>query len=807
MEVSEAKTLSTFGQGKVLGVNYGNEQILIRPNVTVPEGVMTRRKAVSVLSSFYDPIGIAEEFLLWARLLISATAGVAWGQAIGKQLCGKVQQWARCLNRLDLSFPRRLIANITNSVVYVFCDASAVATGVIVLLQDDQGMWQRYTAKSAVYKKHQRKWNTVSAKIELLALTCAIRMMQILMKVFDKIGVRPEWRLGTDSEVNLTRLHDKGVSQAISDPWQRKVTVLCANGLNNLKVILFHVPGVINPADSVSRGTWQGVDETFNCHQAAASYFDDERAFTPEKLVDSETEAQSRITIDSETEAQSRITIDSENEAQSSKNMIHSVASTRAERVFRNRSESVSLLEKYNSEKAPGECKEEWFRRYQDQDEAISKMKAIRKVSEMNGVWIKKGRQSLDGISLHQMIVPIVLIACILRTFHDCAGHLGARKTLSAMKDTFHWRRMSKDVREYVASCHESQLVKGNRNWLTPPGTLVTDGRVWSVVSCDLVKGDDKILLVSVDMYSRFLFTAELPDETTKSIIHALRKMFLLEGPCKSMVTDNAAVFCSVEFEEFLVSWGIVGRRVPRYSGFYAGWYERAHATIVKTMSILLLENPRKKWHHLLPIVTMCVNNRPYEFTVEGEQDLSPFEVFKGRKREGFFNNTMDVDNPAPNEEQFQENIPVMLQEIDLVRYRFEEIWKSLREKSYSTMEGKIKRVDKLEVGDQVYSWIPKLLQSKYGERWQGPFVVEEVLSNSGTLVLIRGKVEHAYNLKKVNWRGSAVENPTLDARTDPPPRPKRKITDEQGAVSKRVRIAAAMLLDARHPGGELLLL
>ena len=606
---SQEKMTGTTDTKKVLGVALGPNDT-IRVDRSFEKGVLpatiSRQTAVSILSKGFDPLGLEAELQMFARTLIQKTAGLAWKQHISKALTDTIKIWMAAASNSNVCIPRAL--NLGER-LFVFCDASHMGHSVVVLGCDSKGHWQRLVAKGVVYKKHQKAWVGISAKIELLALHSALQMCQYLVKVLQRIGKRPRLIVGSDSETNLTRLHDMHVVDLISDPWQKRVAELCARGFKNLGVSLFHCPGKINPADAISRGTPSKSDEeTALIYRMAVFHFCEERAFVPEVQ-----ESPERLPHDHEMGIESVENFKKEEES------VQWVATVQQKQA---RESITSLTTRFQQERKNGQTKEEWFHEYQKSDAMLARSAAKGSYKVQNGTWVRANRQTLEGELIIQLVVPKELVPNVLFECHDQAGHLGPGKLAKRVQQRFCWNGVIRDCRKYAASCEACQSIKGNRAWLTPPTTLFSDGRCWSVVSCDLVKGmDDGILLVVVDMYCRYMFTAAIPNERVNTILNSLEKIFLKEGPPRCIMTDNAAVFTGKEFLSFVQNWDVTHRLTPRYSGWYGGWYERSHATIVKTMAVVLRQSP-KSWRQLLEKVTLWVNSRPYE----GISPLSPFE-------------------------------------------------------------------------------------------------------------------------------------------------------------------------------------
>ena len=111
-----------------------------------------------------------------------------------------------------------------------------------------------------------------------------------------------------------------------------------------------------------------------------------------------------------------------------------------------------------------------------------------------------------------------------------------------------------------------------------------------------------------------------------------------------------------------------------------------------------------------------------------------------------------------------------------------------------------MKNQELVKTGDLVLIWIPKSRREKTSNRWEGPFVVERVLSE--VRVVINGKEEHVYNLKKFVRKETVGAGETAEILTgdeevneqveEELPRPKRKAAVQayENLKSKRARVA-----------------
>jgi hypothetical protein len=774
MQVSVDKTWNTnSASGKLLGVLYTAGRISANSRLSKLaleevsrqlQGGITRKKAVGWISSLFDPLGLIAEVGMRGRLLSSQFSGLAWNKTLPEKFSSDIFKWIKEMKEaLRVSIPRK----VSCSELWVFTDASAVGVAVIVVGRGGDGSWSRLYARAKVHKKYQRAWIGTSSKIELLALQTGVQVIAYLQKILKDVpnlgNIR--WTVGTDSEVNLNRFHDF-TFDSISDKWERQVAREVNDSLAKIGATVYHVPGLLNPADPLSRGIWSGTSVSYD---QAVDWYSEDRAVQPVKCT-AKMKDESDVDISELPEEVEEI------------NTIHSAGVI------------VSLDERYRTERTGDISRAEWMLAYQEQDERIKLLINEGKVFKHNGVWVLKHVQDPDGMIVHPVIVPQELTRNALVSVHDREGHFGYRKCLSKARDMFHWRRMAVQLKKHCLTCEICERVKGNRVWSTEPGTLHVEGRCWSVVGVDIVKGTPLPVITLTDMYTRYMFTQGLKRETTQEIISFLDKVFALEGAPAILISDNAAVFTCPEFRAFLELWAVHGKQIPRYSPWYGGFYEAGHKALVKTL-IAILNGPDKNrnWQKDLMVATMHYNSRCYEFT--GANSLSPQEVFRGRQRSSpWTRKIMEVEDPTPTEMQMIDAVESICTNRSFIIKVFDDTWKRMRTAAIKEIGKRHKNAEQLRLGDRVYVWVPRLTRGKLDPQWEGPFEITEKLSP--VMWLVNGKVEHVYNLKKA--AGVREDAPVVvDSGHN-----ERMSEATYADVGKRLRLEVMLALE---PTGELL--
>jgi hypothetical protein len=733
MPVSLEKLLTSADSCKILGTHYHNGMICFEFARWIEHepgpSPLSRRQMLSIIAALYDPFGLLAEHSVQAKLLLREVGGVRWDAPLNIDLVTRFWAWhARVCQSLPLVEPRLL----QRDELIIFCDASRVATGVVVLARCPEGQWRRLLARGSLYKAHQRHWQA-SSKIELLALKRALDMAVYLIDTLqDALPAEssPSIWVATDSEVNFQRFANNGIIPAISDPWERRTCADCCNIAAKHNIRISHVSGHLNIADGISRGVPKSADLT-------------------EQAIFEVKSRQDKMIVPT------RIVLDNSSRTRSGK----AIWKTNTVRV---RPPALQLSERFRNE-AKNTTKEEWIHSLQLSDPYYQELEKRGLIQMVNGVGTIDGRQDLNGRPILRIILPACLIENVLMEAHDYSGHLGIQKTLSKLKDVYNFKQMSRHVRKYVGTCDTCQRVKQSPSWKTAPQYLYSDGKVFSVIGVDIMSaGGDRKVLTLTDLYSRYLFAYPISTETAKEVCRVLNKVFLEEGPPKVIVCDNGSAFISSEFNRFADQWNCQISYIPRYAAHYAGFYEKSHHILMQTIIALMIESG-DKWKNVLPKAVHHVNRR--SFLESDEKSLSPFEVFKARKFDSLAI-PVPIEDPRPTEEQVMDNLEQIENEQQEIGKRFEEVWKDMRGRSIGTLRKRMNGPEfKLEVGDPVMVVVPLRHKDKAQPRWEGPYLVEEVITP--VKVKVNGRVESIQNLKKYKSRKEAKDHPMIEMRND----------------------------------------
>lgn len=152
----------------------------------------------------------------------------------------------------------------------------------------------------------------------------------------------------------------------------------------------------------------------------------------------------------------------------------------------------------------------------------------------------------------------------IMKQYHDCHGHFAKDMTLRMLRGKYFWPTRCKDVALYVSSCDACQRFGSLK---TMPRKLRT---ILSIQPMDMMgidfigpispmsRNGFRYIIVAVDYFSRFLFTAATEKANGKTVrdFVAQRITTNMEWPA-SVYCDNVSYFVKGVFPEDLKARGV----------------------------------------------------------------------------------------------------------------------------------------------------------------------------------------------------------------------------------------------------------
>ncbi|XP_064650125.1 uncharacterized protein LOC135501515 [Lineus longissimus] len=239
---------------RTLGVTWQVETDSFSFQINIQDRQANRRGILSIISSVYDPLGLAAPFILPANILLQSLChkGLDWDQEISGADLQKWQIWIQDLPKLENHVVQRCMkpldfGDVSSSQLHHFADASEVGYGTAsyIRLENTRGNVHCALllgkARVAPLKK-----NTIP-RLELAAAVTAVRMNHLILKELDyPVDATYFW---TDSTAVLRYIRNK-TSRFKTFVANRIAVINEGSPIEQW----YHVPTSENPADDASRG-------------------------------------------------------------------------------------------------------------------------------------------------------------------------------------------------------------------------------------------------------------------------------------------------------------------------------------------------------------------------------------------------------------------------------------------------------------------------------------------------------------------------------------------------------------------------
>nr|AKD28027.1 pol polyprotein [Glypta fumiferanae] len=336
-----------------------------------------------------------------------------------------------------------------------------------------------------------------------------------------------------------------------------------------------------------------------------------------------------------------------------------------------------------------------------------------------------EGFELIDGILYKRCedkllyVVPKSMRKSLVIRFHDLKSHQGVDRTVSRIKEHYHFPRMRTYVKRHIRSCLHCTACKAKPGRQAgelhpiPPGhrpfaTIHVDHMGPFVTSA---RGN-KYVFVIVDNLTKFVIVRAVKNTKTVPVLRILDEFVREYGAPLRIVSDRGTCFTSKQFEQFCDKHGIRHTlNSPRHPQAN-GQVERWNATLLPAIQGSLIEDEGKSWDMQIRKIQSDLNEMKNASTGK-----SPFELVYGyvpRRDEGTVRQlAVDEDKMYQQPEKLQNEAKICIESAQQ-RYK----------KRYD--ENRIKNVD-FEVGSIVYMRTVPIAtgeSTKLQPKYRGPLVV-----------------------------------------------------------------------------------
>lgn len=248
---------------KALGINWSVTDDMFYFDVNLAEFVsllLTKRKMLSLVSSLYDPLGLVGPMVVLGRLVLQEVTRMKldWDDVVSGSLVDRWHRWVELLSSVSqVRIPRcikPLEYNDAALELHCFSDASQVAYGAVSYLRCTNKLGQ-VSVRMVMAKSKVAPVKAITIpRLELQAALLAARLDATLRSEL-RLGLAPSY-FWVDSEIVLRYLSNSS----------RRFHTFVANRVSAIQELTdsgqwSFVPGIMNPADLITRGKEMSDEE------------------------------------------------------------------------------------------------------------------------------------------------------------------------------------------------------------------------------------------------------------------------------------------------------------------------------------------------------------------------------------------------------------------------------------------------------------------------------------------------------------------------------------------------------------------
>ncbi|KAL5014582.1 hypothetical protein ScPMuIL_008852 [Solemya velum] len=184
--------------------------------------------------------------------------------------------------------------------------------------------------------------------------------------------------------------------------------------------------------------------------------------------------------------------------------------------------------------------------------------------------WPERRKDCKDGVSLYwgfrdeltivddmifkgtRILIPSSMRNQMLTKIH--VGHLGTEKCKIRARQVLFWPGINKDIDWMVKDCQICQQFQ-NHQPKEPLNSHELPHSPFEKVSTDLFQINNKDYIVVVDAYSNYPEVVQIPNQSSRVVIQAMKNIFSRHGIPKQILSDNGPCYRSQEFKVFSKEW------------------------------------------------------------------------------------------------------------------------------------------------------------------------------------------------------------------------------------------------------------
>ena len=234
------------------------------------------------------------------------------------------------------------------------------------------------------------------------------------------------------------------------------------------------------------------------------------------------------------------------------------------------------------------------------------------------------------------LAVPAALQLDVIRENHrdGMMGHHGITKTILAIRQRYHFKKLRAAVTQYIAKCVTCIRAKSFQHEHTAPLSPMFAPDPFNAIAMDLYKPGTTLpngyryVLTVVDMCTRWVQFVPLKSKFAAEVMLALcHTWFAVHGVPQFILSDRGKEFMGVVSTICEAAKIKQIRTTPQHPQSN-GLCEVQHKTLTRELKIRLARRYKPMWSDLLPEIQFAINVSVDELT----PGISPFQLVFGRR-------------------------------------------------------------------------------------------------------------------------------------------------------------------------------
>ena len=441
---------------KILGIPWNKKNefsiSLSKCADTGNEGVLTKRKMLSVINSVFDPLGLASPIIIIAKILYSRVCRekLAWDEEINGEVEALWKNWIKKLMKCpSLSVPRTVVqGEVTHIILHGFADASKLAIAACVYVfahySNQKPSQHLLTAKARVAPEKS------IPRLELVAAQTLSKLIDCVKKALTDYQI-DEIHGWVDSTTVLHWLKGKGTwSQFV----RNRVKAISSSEIEEWH----YVPNSENPSDLGSRGIAPAQMESFwFCRPNWLSTKED-WPIQPEIGESKETEAEKLPKKDRQMFSKEDASANQMRDLLEKHTLWKTLQITAFIQRFVNNTRRKEKQTKMLTTEEIESAERFWIKEAQQDDEMQSDV-PLKK--DQLGIWRCEGRVP----NYHPIFLPRnhTLVKLLIEQSHRRMLHGGVSMTMSCIRERFWIPKLRTLVKKVIHNCNKCKRfrVKG----------------------------------------------------------------------------------------------------------------------------------------------------------------------------------------------------------------------------------------------------------------------------------------------------------------------------------------------------------